>query len=70
MIVRVARLVLLVLCVLSVVGCSSTLKPATLDAGGRFATASRISAEGVKIAKPFDAKFKPLLYVKIDDSKS
>jgi hypothetical protein len=70
MIVRVARLVLLVLCVLTVARCSSTLKPATLDPGGRFATASRISPEGVKIAKPFDAKFKPLLYVKIDDSKA
>jgi hypothetical protein len=69
-IVRPVRLAFLVLCVLSVVRCSSTLKPATLDPAGRFPTESRISPGGVKIARPFDSKFKPLLYVKIDDSKA
>jgi hypothetical protein len=50
-------------------GCSSTLKATTLDASGRFPTGTLLDPSGVKVNKPFNDKFKPMLYVKIDDSK-
>ncbi len=55
---------------LCLAGCSSTLKPRPTDANGLFPTSSLIDADGVKLQKPFSARFKPLVYVKTDDSKS
>lgn len=44
-------------------GCSTSLQPRTLDASGFFPTKSKLSANDVKINKPFLAKYKALAYV-------
>ena len=52
-------------------GCSTTLKPRTLDATtGQFRTATKLSADSVKVNKPFVEKYRALAYVKTDDSKA
>ncbi len=52
-------------------GCSTTLKPRTLDpATGKFSTTSKLSADAVKVNKPFEEKYKTLAYVKTDESKA
>lgn len=54
-----------------VTGCSTTLKPRTLDpATGKFSTTSKLSADAVKVNKPFEEKYKTLAYVKTDESKA
>ena len=64
------RIAILVAAAISLAGCSSTLKPATIDAStGYIPTQSRISKGGVEIEEPFNAKYLSLLYVKTD-SKS
>lgn len=56
---------------LAVSGCSTTLKPRTLDpTTGQFATDTKLSADSVKTQKPFVEKYKVLAYVKTDDSKA
>ncbi len=50
-------------------GCSTTLKPATLNASGTFQTSSKISRGGIEVQEPFNPKYQVLLYVKTD-SKS
>lgn len=57
-------------CVLLLTGCSTTLKATKVDSSGRFPTDTAMSAEGVKVVKPFQDKYKQLLYVKIDESKA
>ena len=56
--------------VMFLTGCSTTLKPRPLDATGKFATPTRISAGGIKTVKPFQEKYKTLVYVKFDGSVS
>jgi hypothetical protein len=52
-------------------GCSTTMKPRSLDpATGQFPTSSKLSADAVKANKPFDEKFRAMVYVKTDESKA
>lgn len=54
---------------LAVTGCSTTMKPRTLDTITRqFPTETKLSADSVKTQKPFAEKFKSLVYVKTDES--
>lgn len=60
----------LLVAVLFFAGCSTTLKPHTVDATGRFPTGTKISEGGIKIIKPFSEKYKALAYIKTDNSKA
>lgn len=51
-------------------GCSSTLKTRDIDATGRFPTDTVLADGGVKAAKPFQAKYKALAYIKTDGNKN
>jgi hypothetical protein len=52
-------------------GCSGTLKTRDIDAKSKkFPTDSVLADDGVKIAKPFEAKFKPMAYVKLDSKNT
>ena len=57
--------------VLALTGCSTTLKPRSLDSStGQFPTSTKLSADAVKVNKPFAEKHKALAYVKTDESKA
>jgi hypothetical protein len=62
-----ARLICVAGFVLLASGCSTTFKAVPLDASGRFPTQTPLVADAVKVNEPFDAKFKPLLYVKFEN---
>jgi hypothetical protein len=51
-------------------GCSSTLQATKLDETGHFSTGTLVDSDGVKAEKAFSEKYKAMLYVKIDDSKT
>lgn len=57
-----------IVCVLGLsIGCGSTLKPVTLDpTTGRFPTQTAIPDSSVKINKPYDSKYRKLIYLKSD----
>jgi hypothetical protein len=60
------RLCGLLMAVMFVAGCSTTLEPRKVNADGRFPTGTKLSAEGVKIVKPFSENYKALAYIKTD----
>jgi hypothetical protein len=61
------RTIPLLIAVLSLAACSSTLKPSTPNPStGYFATESKISKGGVVTEAPFDSKYLGILYVKTD----
>lgn len=53
-------------------GCSTTLKPTTLDPKtGYFPTTSKLPPDGVKEQKPYDAaRYTKMLYVKTDEKNN
>lgn len=64
------RFIFTILCALFLTGCNATLQPRPTDADGLFPTSSLIDSDGIKIQKPFSSKYKSLVYIKTDDSKS
>ncbi len=60
---KTLRLFVLILFSGVICGCSTTLKPRPLDAGGRFPTSYQLDAGGVKVAKPFPEKARDLAFV-------
>jgi len=64
------HLLALLLVAIVATGCSTTLKPRSLDTTtGRFPTDTKLAADGAKVVKPFSNKLKVLAYIKTDDSK-
>lgn len=62
---------LLVLAATFLSGCSTTLKTRDIDAAtGRFPTSTLLDNGGVKVEKPFQAKYKTLAYIKTDGNKN
>ena len=51
-------------------GCSTTFKSRPLDATGKFTTSTKLDAGGVKTVKPFQEKYKTMLYVKPDEART
>ena len=64
----VIRLFTLILATQFFAGCSTTFKPSKVDAAGVFSTGSKISADGIKINKPFLEKYKALVYIATYDA--
>ena len=66
----ISRLCTLFVAAMFLAGCSTTFKPRIVDATGLFPTGTKISADGIKIIKPFSEKYKALAYIMTDDSKT
>lgn len=51
-------------------GCSSTLKVAKPDASGHFSTQFLLDDGGAKTVKPFGDKYRAMVYLKMDETKT
>ena len=64
---HVLRYLVFLSLVISVTGCSSTMKAVKLNDSGYFPTSNTIEQDDVKVEEKFDAKYRAMLYVKTDE---
>ena len=64
------RIVLASFCAFGLIGCSTTLKPTTLNADGYFETGSKLKPQEVIVESDFKPEYKKLAYVKTDEKNT